>query len=60
MTGPQISLFLRRMSPLYVRFHAAQGFSSFASTFQNTYSTALAIGEKAALIIAYELGITGV
>ncbi len=28
--------------------------------FKNTYSTALAIGEKAALIIAEELGISGV
>jgi alcohol oxidase len=31
-----------------------------ASYHQNTYSTALVIGEKAAVIIAEELGIKGV
>ena len=39
----------------HVRIHVVQSLTTRPA--QNTYSTALAIGEKAAIIIAEELGI---
>jgi hypothetical protein len=48
------------MSVLYVLSSIRRVIARHLKQLQNTYSTALVIGEKAALIIARELGIGGV